>query len=135
MGNQDGNVGNQGGNAGNWVEMLGMWLMRGIGVGIFLFISLTKIPERKGSISPSSFYGQLPYYQSHVFCLVYQMDELSFKEMRTFLCFFGSNVGILNIIMLIQILFYQNCKQHVHSRLVIHSMICFSANLLVREIH
>ena len=62
MGNQDGNVGNQGGNAGNWVEMLGMWLMRGIGVGIFLFISLTKIPERKGSISPSSFYGQLPYY-------------------------------------------------------------------------
>ena len=33
-----------------------------------------------------------------------------------FLCLFGSKVQIFNIIMLIQILFYQNCKQHVHSR-------------------
>ena len=29
---------------------------------IVLFIGLAKIPERKGSISPSSFYGQLPGY-------------------------------------------------------------------------
>ena len=41
-----------------------------------------------------------------------------------FLCIFGSKVGILNIIRLIQILSYQNCKQHVHSRLAIHLMIC-----------
>ena len=33
-GNHDWNVGNQGGNARNWVGMLGMWLMRGIGVGM-----------------------------------------------------------------------------------------------------
>ena len=79
-------------------------------VRIFVFIVLTKIPEREGSISPSSFYGQLPDYQSHVFCLVYQVDEFSFKEMSTFSCFFGSNVGILNTIMLIQIAFYHNCK-------------------------
>ena len=70
-------------------------------VRIFVFIVLTKIPEREGSISPSSFYGQLPDYQSHVFCLVCQVDEFSFKEMSTFSCFFGSNVGILNTIMLI----------------------------------
>ena len=41
-----------------------------------------------------------------------------------FFCFLGSKVGILNIIMLTQILFYQKCKQHVHSRLAIHLMIC-----------
>ena len=27
---------------------------------IFVFIASAKIPEREGSISPSSFYGQLP---------------------------------------------------------------------------
>ena len=29
---------------------------------IVLFIASAKIPEREGSISPSSFYGQLPDY-------------------------------------------------------------------------
>ena len=29
---------------------------------IVLFIGSAKIPEREGSISPSSFYGQLPDY-------------------------------------------------------------------------
>ena len=29
---------------------------------IVLFIGSAKIPEHKGSISPSSFYGQLPNY-------------------------------------------------------------------------
>ena len=47
-----------------------------------MFIASTKILECKGSISQSSFYGQLPNYQSHAFCLVYQVDEFSFKEMR-----------------------------------------------------
>ena len=103
-------------------------------VRIFVFIASARTPECEGSISPSSYYGQLPDYKSHEFCLVYQVHEFSFKEMRRFLCFFGSNVGILNIIMLMQILFYQNCKQHVHSRLAIHSMICCSANFSVREI-
>ena len=31
-----------------------------------LLIASVKILERQGSISPSSFYGQLPDYQSHV---------------------------------------------------------------------
>ena len=68
---------------------------------IFVFVASAKIPEREGIISPS---------KSHVFYLLYQVDEFSFKETRKFLCFFGSNVGILNIIMLIQILFYQDYK-------------------------
>ena len=82
----------------------------------FVFIASAKIPEREGSISACSFHGELPDYKSYIFCFAFQVDEFSFKEMRTFLCFFGSNVGILNIIMLIQILFYRSCKQHVHSR-------------------
>ena len=41
-------------NEMNWNEML---------------IASTKIPEHEGSISPSSFYGQLPDYKSHVSAL------------------------------------------------------------------
>ena len=48
-----------------------------------MFIASAKIGEREGSISPSSFYGELPNYSSHVFCLIFQVDEFSFKEMRT----------------------------------------------------
>ena len=43
-----------------------------------------KIPEREKSISLSSFYGQLPDYQSHVFSLIYPVDKFSsVKEMET----------------------------------------------------
>ena len=48
---------------------------------IVLFIASSKIPEPEGSISPSSFYGQLPDYQSHV--LIYSVGEFSFKEVKT----------------------------------------------------
>ena len=48
-----------------------------------ILIASVKIPEREGSISPSSFYGQLPDYWSHVFSLIYPVDELPFKEMKT----------------------------------------------------
>ena len=34
-----------------------------------VFIALGQIPEGEGSIWPSSFYGQLPNYQSQVFAL------------------------------------------------------------------
>ena len=50
---------------------------------MLVHIASAKIPERKGSISPSSFYRQLPDYQSHVFSLIYPKDEFSFKEMKT----------------------------------------------------
>ena len=39
--------------------------------------------EREGSISSSSFYGQLADYYSHVFSLIHPLDEFSFKELRT----------------------------------------------------
>ena len=48
-----------------------------------MFITSAKVPEHEGSISPSSFYGQLPDYWSHVFSLIYPVDEFSFKEMKT----------------------------------------------------
>ena len=47
-----------------------------------VFIASAKIPEREGSISPSSFFGQLLNYQSHDFSFIYQVDEFSFKEMK-----------------------------------------------------
>ena len=50
---------------------------------IVLFIGSAKIPEREGSISPSSFYGQLPDYQSHDFSLIYPVGEFSFKGVKT----------------------------------------------------
>ena len=64
-----------------------------------MFIALAKIPEPEGSISPFNFYGQLLVYWSHVFSLIYSVDECSFKEMKTwghseisFYCFvFGVN--------------------------------------------
>ena len=34
-----------------------------------VFIASKKIPERKGSILPYRFYGQLPDYQSHLLAL------------------------------------------------------------------
>ena len=46
-----------------------------------MYIASAKIPE--GSISPFSFYGQPPDNQSHVFSLASPVDEVSFKEMRT----------------------------------------------------
>ena len=48
-----------------------------------MFIASAKILEREGSISPSSFYGQVPDYQSHLFSLAYPLDEFSFVEMIT----------------------------------------------------
>ena len=51
---------------------------------IVLSSSSDKIQERERSISPSSFYGQQPNYQSHVFSLIYPVGEFSsFKEMET----------------------------------------------------
>ena len=50
---------------------------------IVLFIGSAKIPEREGSISPSSFYRQLPDYQSHDFSLIYPVGEFSFKGVKT----------------------------------------------------
>ena len=46
-------------------------------------IASAKILESEGSVSPSSFYGQLPNYKSHLFSLIYPVDEFSLKEMRT----------------------------------------------------
>ena len=48
-----------------------------------MFIDSAKISEHEGSISPSSFYEQLPNYWSHFFSLIYPVDEFSFKEMKT----------------------------------------------------
>ena len=48
---------------------------------IVVYIASAKILEREESISPSSFYGQLPTYYEHVFSLIYQVDEFSLKEM------------------------------------------------------
>ena len=45
-------------------------------------IASAKIPKYEESISPPSFYGQLPDYQSHVFSLIYPVDEFFLKEMR-----------------------------------------------------
>ena len=42
---------------------------------IVLFIGSAKIPEREGSISPFSFYGQLS--------LIYPVGEFSFKGVKT----------------------------------------------------
>ena len=44
-----------------------------------LFIGSVKILERKGSISPSSFYGQL----LTDFDLIYPVDEFTFKGLKT----------------------------------------------------
>ena len=48
-----------------------------------MHIASAKIPEHEGSISPSRSYGQLLDYQSHVCSLIYPVDELFLKEMRT----------------------------------------------------
>ena len=50
---------------------------------IVLFNASAKIPECEGSISPSSFYGQLLDFQLHVFSLIYAVSEFSFKGVKT----------------------------------------------------
>ena len=71
-GNQGANARNQGGNAGNQGDSL--W------ESSCLLLRL-KSRRARGSISPSSIYGQLSI--SHTFfCLAYQVDEFSFKDMR-----------------------------------------------------
>ena len=45
-----------------WGIRVGMWESERFFVRIFAFIALAKIQESEGSISPSSFYGQLPDY-------------------------------------------------------------------------
>ena len=47
------------------------------------FIGSAKIQRCEGSISPFSFYGQLPDYQSHDFSLIYPVGEFSFKGVNT----------------------------------------------------
>ena len=48
-----------------------------------MHIASAKIAKSEESISPSSFYAQLPNYQSHVFSRIYPMDEFFLKEMKT----------------------------------------------------
>ena len=48
-----------------------------------MFMASAKIPEREASISLSTFYEPPPDYKSRAFCLFYQVDEVSLKEMRT----------------------------------------------------
>ena len=50
---------------------------------MIVHIASVKIPECKENISPSTFYGQLPNYNSHVFSLIYPVDDFSLKEVRT----------------------------------------------------
>ena len=60
--------------------------MRGITVGIreiTVILCENLCVYCFASISPSSFYGQLPGYHLHVLCLAYQAHEFSSKEMRT----------------------------------------------------
>ena len=45
-------------------------------------IAPVKALEREESIPRSSFYRQLPDYQSHIFRLIYSVDELPIKEMK-----------------------------------------------------
>ena len=47
-----------------------------------------------------------------------------------FLCYFGSKVGIWSMIMLIQ-RYYQNWKQHVHSRLAISNIIIIIVTIII----
>ena len=67
----------------------------------------------------------LHFFEEPKFC------NLSSNTTLIFSSFFGSKVVILNIIM--QFRYYQNCKQHVHSRLAMHTMICHSASFLARN--
>ena len=41
----------------------------------YMLISPAKIPECDGSISPSSFYGQLPNYSHTFYSPIYPVDE------------------------------------------------------------
>ena len=45
-------------------------------------VFIAKIPDREGSISPSSFYGQLPDCESHVFSFIYPVDEFPFEGVK-----------------------------------------------------
>ena len=70
-----------------------------------VFIASAKIPEREENISPSSFLGQLPDYQSHVFSLTYQVYKFPLKKIKTWsqskispYCFvFGVNQEYLEV--------------------------------------
>ena len=44
---------------------------------------VAKILECEGSISPLSFYGQLPDCSSHVFIFIYPVDKFSFNGVKT----------------------------------------------------
>ena len=44
-----------------------------------VFIGLAKFPERKGSILPSSFYGQLPNYLDPTVSPIYLVDDFYFS--------------------------------------------------------
>ena len=60
------------------------WILsKGVSDVITTCIALTKIPEREESISPSSFYGQLPGYQPCVLTLIYSVGEFSFMKIKT----------------------------------------------------
>ena len=50
-------------------------------VAAVLLIAFAKIPERDGSISQSSFYGQVPDYYTF-FSLIYPVGEFSLNEIR-----------------------------------------------------
>ena len=64
-----------------------------------MFTASAKTPEHEVRISPSNLYGQLPNYWSHVWSLIYPVDECSIKEIKmwgqseiSFYCFaFGVN--------------------------------------------
>ena len=45
-----------------------------------MFIASFKIPESEGSVSSSSFYGQLPDYLRQVFSLTYPVDGFQGNE-------------------------------------------------------
>ena len=49
---------------------------------IVLFIASAKTPQRERGNSPSSFYGQLPEYLSHVFSLIYLVGEFSINGVK-----------------------------------------------------
>ena len=91
--------GNRGGNAGNQCDSL--W------ESSCLLLRL-KSQSGRGAFHHSAFMGSCPTISHTYFVLFYQVDEFSFKEIRTCLCL-----------------------QHVHSRLAIHSMICCSAYFFV----
>ena len=72
-------------------------------------VFMAKILEREGSISPSSFYRQLPDCQSHIFSFIYPVDEFSCKGVKTwsqsnissYCIAFGANLQIIGLMVVI----------------------------------